>query len=265
MPAPAPTAVAAAKPTVGPRPVLANSELVLGRNRLTVGLIGEGNRPVTDADVAFGLFQLEGAQGTKRAETRALFRWVEVESKGVYAAPVQFDAPGKWGIEVTATWPNRPAVTGRITVDVRERGAAPMIGTLPPRSKSPVAADVKDRSAICSATPPCDLHDVSIDAAVASGKPSVVLFASPGFCVTATCAPELGSVLELQKSRPNGVNYVHIEVWKDPRSQVVSDTMGEWGLQSEPWVFFLDGKGAVVDRFEGVATAGELIEAARAL
>lgn len=85
----------------GPTLILATSELVVGQNRFAVGIVDEGNRPIVDAKVTFGFFQVEGQQATKRAESPATFRWVDQQTRGIYTAPVQFDAPGRWGVEAT--------------------------------------------------------------------------------------------------------------------------------------------------------------------
>ena len=52
--------------------------------------------------------------------------------------------------------------------------------------------------------------------------------------------------------------FVHIEIYKDPQNRVVADTVNEWGLQSEPWVFLVGKDGKIGDRFEGATTLDEL-------
>src|SRR5262245_52144539 len=93
-----PTPSPLAKPT-GPTLILATSELVVGPNRFAIGMVDEANLPILDAKVTFGFYQLAGDQATKRSEAPATFRWVEQRAKGIYTAPVQFDAPGRWGVE----------------------------------------------------------------------------------------------------------------------------------------------------------------------
>src|SRR5829696_2787856 len=60
----------------GPTVVLATSELVVGRNRFAVGVLDEANRPIVEAAVTFGFFQVAGEQATKRFDAAATFRWV---------------------------------------------------------------------------------------------------------------------------------------------------------------------------------------------
>ena len=230
-----------------------------------MGLIGEGNRPITDAQVSLAFFQLAGEQAIKKAESPATFRWIDLETKGLYVANVEFETSGRWGVEVTAARPNSAPETARLPLEIRETGQAPTIGTAAPRSKTPTTNDVKDLSEICSNGPPCELHTVSVDEALSNGKPSVILFASPGFCVTATCAPELSVVLQTRLKQGERANFVHVEIFKDPRNRVVADAVTQWNLPSEPWVFIADRTGAISDRFEGLATADELDQALQAV
>jgi hypothetical protein len=255
-PAPPPTPVAAAK-VAAPTLVLATSELVVGPNRFAVGIIDEANKPIFDAQVTFGFFQVNGQEATKRAESAATFRWVEQQARGIYTAPVQFDAPGRWGVE-TAIVRNGQRQVIRSPFDVKATGLAPMIGSPAIRSKTATERDVNDLSEICTAAPPCSLHGISMDDALANGKPTAVLFASPGYCTSQTCAPQLGVLLGVQAKYAATVNLVHVEIYKDPRNQVLADAVTEWHLPSEPWMFFVDRSGTIVERFDGIATPEEI-------
>lgn len=255
-PPPAPTPAARAKPSV-PTLVMATSELVVGRNRFAVGIIDETNKPIVDAKVTFGFYQLAGTEGTKRAEAPATFRWVDEQTRGIYTAPVELDAPGKWGIEASVERGGQRQVI-RSSFEVKATGAAPMIGSPAIRAKTLTPADVKDQTELCTAGPPCELHATSLDQILASGKPTVVLFASPGFCSSATCAPQLGVLLQAKPRHGDKVAFAHVEIYKDPRNQVLADAVTEWKLPSEPWMFFIDKSGTIVERFDGIATGEEI-------
>ena len=254
---PAPPAPAAKPKPAGPTLVMATSELVVGRNRFAVGIIDETNRPIVDARVTFGFFQLSGTEGIKRAEAPATFRRVDQQTKGIYTAPVELDAPGRWGIEA-AVERNGARQVIRSSFEVKAVGSAPMIGSQAIRSKTLTPADVKDPSELCTAAPPCELHATSLDAVLAGGWPTVILFASPGFCSSATCAPQLGVLLEARPRHADAAAFVHVEIYKDPRNQVLADAVTEWKLPSEPWMFFVDRTGTIVERCDGIATAEEI-------
>lgn len=248
----------AAKPKpAGPTIVLAASELVVGRNRFAIGIIDEGNKPIINAQVTLGFYQLNGSEGTKRAEAPATFRWVEQQSKGIYTAPVEFDAPGRWGIEATVERDGQRQVI-RSGFEVKATGSAPTIGSPAIRSKTLTPADVKDLADLCSAAPPCELHATSLDQVLAAGKPTVILFATPGYCTSATCAPQLNVLLQAKPRHQDRAAFVHVEIFKDPRNQVLADPVTEWKLPSEPWMFFVDRNGIVAERFDGIATVEEI-------
>ena len=252
-PQPAPTQARRTGPTV----ILATSELVVGKNRFAVGIVDEANRPIVDARVTFGFFQVDGQQATKRAEAPATFRWVDQQARGIYTAPVEFDAAGRWGVEAAVERDGQRTVI-RSPFEVKATGSAPTIGSQAIRSKTATVRDVKDPSEICTAAPPCELHDASLDETLANGKPSVVLFASPGFCSSQTCAPQLGVLLGVRPKYGDAVNFVHVEIYKDPRNQVLADAVAEWHLPSEPWIFFVDRNGTILERFDGIATDEEI-------
>jgi hypothetical protein len=245
---------------------LATSELVVGSNRLAMGLIGPDNQPIVDAQATVALYQLEGSQGTKVSESSAAYRWVELRNRGVYVTRAAFDRAGPWGLEVVARpTPAAAPVTARVTIDVKKRGPSPMIGDPARPTMSLTAADVIDLSTICSNAPPCSLHGQTIASAIQSGRPSVLAFATPGFCTTLTCAPQLSVVLELASRYAGRAEFVHIEIYKEPRDRVLADAVTEWQLVTEPWVFIVDHSGVIRDRFEGIATAEELSESLQPL
>jgi hypothetical protein len=259
-PTSAPTRTPAVTPAAGGRVTLlvTNSEIAVGPNRFTVALIGSDNQPVTDAKVHLEFFQVSGGQGTKRGDVDATFRWVDQPSKGVYATRFSFPAAGDWGVQATAD-SHGTSQQARANFNVVDKPATPTIGKPALKSNSPIASDVGgDTSKICTNVPPCDLHALRIKDAVTSGKPSALLFATPGFCTSRTCAPMLGVVLQLRDRYREQADFVHVEIYKEPQKRVVADTVNEWGLQSEPWIFMVDKGGTIADRLEGTASMDEL-------
>ncbi|MGH2603020.1 MAG: TlpA family protein disulfide reductase, partial [Dehalococcoidia bacterium] len=54
---------------------------------------------------------------------------------------------------------------------------------------------------------------------------------------------------------------IHVEVYKDPINKVVADSVREWRLQSEPYIFVIDRNGVITDKFEGPVSLAELDQA----
>src|SRR6266567_2525504 len=176
--------------------------------------------------------------------------------------------PGAGGGQVTVTPTDAPPKVARLNFDVRERFSAPGYGDPAPRSASPTLPDVGgDASRLCTNQPPCGLHDLSIaDALQPARKALVVAFATPAFCTSALCGPELGTVLKLRDAYLDRVNFVHVEIYQYPfEQQKTAKTVDEWHLPSEPWVFMVDRDGVVRDRFEGSAPLDELEPALKTL
>jgi len=272
-PPPAPTAT---NPLIKPRatngaeltPVLASSELALGRNRFAVGLIDAQNQPITSGQVHLEFFKLNGQTAEKRSEADAVFRALEQQSKGIWVAPSNFDVIEPWGGQVNLTPTGTPPKVARLNFEVRERFSAPGYGDPAPRSASLTLPDVGgDASKLCTNQPPCGLHDLSIAQALQPAqKPLVVAFATPAFCTSALCGPELGTVLKLRDVYTDRVNFVHVEIYEYPfEQQKTAKTVDEWHLPSEPWVFMVDHDGVVRDRFEGSAPLDELEPALKAM
>jgi hypothetical protein len=119
-----------------------------------------------------------------------------------------------------------------------------------------------DRSKISSAlTDDTILHRINIADAVTSGKPTVILFATPRFCTTRTCGPSHQVVMSLAQNYADRVNFIHVEVYKDFETFAPADAMLEWNLRTEPWLFFVDANGVIVDKFEGGITSKEIVPA----
>jgi hypothetical protein len=271
-PAPTPaaaTTAGAANPLIKPRAsgadllaVQASSELAQGRNRFALGLIDARNQPITAGSVSVEFFKLlANGQAEKRGDGTAVFRSVGGASKGIWVTPATFAETGQWGAQVTLDAGDGSPKVARMNFQVRPKFSAPGYDDPAPRSASPTDRDVNgDTSHICSNSPPCSLHAVSIADALAPGqKPLVVLFATPALCTSATCAPELEAVQQLRSTYAEQANFIHVEIYQYPFDGLhTAKTVDEWSLPSDPWTFIVDKGGIVRDRFEGAAPVEEL-------
>jgi hypothetical protein len=143
-------------------------------------------------------------------------------------------------------------------------------GEQAPASVTRVSADFPDLGLISTDPHPDPaMYEVSVADALGSGTPTVVVFATPGFCASATCGPLLDQVKALQGDYP-GVEFIHVEIYEDlsvtdPEELTPVAAVAEWGLPSEPWVFVVDGSGMVTASFEGAARDEELSAAIAAI
>jgi hypothetical protein len=262
------------------QPLITTSELIVGQNRFAFGLAKQG-KLIEHDDVLVRLFDLEGTEAHLKAETNAPFRPVAnpapgkkvhhhadgsrhvhddaTEVRGIYVTRLTFSRPGNWGVELVARQPDGLSETARLTIMVRETPTTPAIGSPAPRSRNLIASDVKDLRRIdTSERPDPRLHQTRIADAIATGKPQLIVFATPQFCTSRMCGPVVEIVRTLLPTYGKRVVFTHQEIWQDFATKKVFSTIEEWRLQSEPWIFIVDGQGIIRARFEGLVTAREL-------
>ena len=269
-------------------PIIANSEIAVGPNRLAFGIVDAEGLLVVDAKVTLTFYDLNDGQEVKILEIEAVSRvpardagieeviqhthadgsgHVHVnasEQIGVYTANVTFDRAGIFGvvIEVEIDDPKASASL-QSRFNVLEVGVTPAIGSSAPLTRNLTVADVDDLAVIdSSAEPSPDMHRTTIADAIASGKPTLVLFAAPGYCVSQLCGPEFEIMRKLFLEYGDRAEFIHVEFFKDPGTpeQTPVDAVAEWNLQSEPWFFLIDSEGLIVAKFEGPTSLKELQE-----
>jgi hypothetical protein len=54
------------------------------------------------------------------------------------------------------------------------------------------------------------------------------------------------------------VAFTYQEFWQDFATKKVFPTVEEWRLETEPWIFVVDGQGVIRAKFEGLVTVQEI-------
>ena len=252
----------------------------MGPNRLAFGLLKQ-HQLVPDAQAIVRVYALKGPQGHLTTVTPAQYAALEggargtrvhlhpdgtrhvhsaeTDVQGVYVAQVTFAHAGIWGLEIVAQYGEGVVEVARVSVTVLEAPRTPAPGTAAPRSHNRIASDVADLRQIDTSEPPDPrLHQVRIADAIAQGKPQVIVFATPKFCLSRLCGPIVDIVRLLLPAYSDRVVFTHQEIWQDFTARQVFPTVEEWHLQSEPWVFVVDGKGVIRAKFEGLVTVREI-------
>ena len=257
----------AAKTIVG----MASTDLAVGDNRVVFGVIIQGQGALRDERVQVKTFLLtaSGPEGPKQTASATFQTWPG-GAGGAYVANLSFDRPGEWGLGIEASRPDGSLIRASVKVKVKETSATPSIGSAAPRSRNKTAAAVSDLTELTTDTDPDpDLYRITVAEALDAGVPLVVGFATPAYCQTATCGPQM-DVLKQMKDRYSGrINVIHVEVYDNPpeirdagiEAGRLTPVMAEWGLPSEPWTFVVDGEGIVRTKYEGFVGAGELRDA----
>ena len=261
--------------------LVVSSDLAKGANRLVFTLVNRDNVPVgaQQASVA-AMYTAPGASEPEPGGTftATFLPWPpEGSNRGVFVTNIEFGvagdatraSPGLWELGIHATTSDGTEVEAVTAVRVAESPATPQIGSPAPRSVTPVAGNAPEISHITSApNPDPELYRLSVHEALDDGKPLVVLFSTPAFCVSATCGPQLEILGHLKEQYGDRANFIHVEVFEEPHliqgdrftaKQVPA--VAEWGLPTEPWTFIVDSEGLIRAKFEQF-TPEEVLEEA---
>jgi len=281
---------------------VASYELVAGQdNRFLTGLAGSGDGTV----VSYGQIDLQffylGTRDkpidppAKRMTTTATFLPVPgqhldlatagpkagnpSDGVGLYeAAAVQFDAPGFWGVTLSARLTSGKTASANVPFEVVAEPHLPFPGQAAPRTDNSVAGaegvdpkSIDSRAAGGAAIPDAVLHSSSIADAIAGGRPVMVVISTPVYCMSRFCGPITDSVQALAEKYGDRMAFVHLEVWKDFDKKLVSEYAAEWirpkgglGDIQEPWVYVVGKDGLVKARFDNVASDATLEAAVKA-
>lgn len=271
---------------VGLIPVFTMSELVVGENRIAIGLVRDGS-PINDptATVILRTFDLQGTTAAAQSEIVTTYYGQGLPA-GIWVAYMTFDTPGNLGVEVEAQLPGEAEPTKRrYNLEIKAESLAPRVGDYATIARTLTVRDVADPKELTSGpSPDVALYQISLDKALASGKPTAILFATPNFCQTATCGPSALVLSQLQQKYGDRMNMIHSEIYRYPfgesakqhvesianaqragmpigpaeRQAGYSDAMKAWDLPSEPWLFLIDSHGVIAARYEGGITQEEL-------
>src|SRR5207247_3495035 len=127
---------------------------------------------------------------------------------------------GGWAIDVTTG--GRTAQAGcQVAPDAPE----PTVGSRAIPSQSPTTADHRGVDPICTRTPPCSMHEISIADALQTGKPTVISFATPRFCQSRMCGPVVDVIEDVSKDFKDQASFIHVEVFKN--TQVANTDNGD--------------------------------------
>ena len=259
--------------TDGVNPILATTVLRVGEQRVAFLLAGPQGIIQDPTARVTPVFLGSGAGGAEvpAAASQAQFHLWPYGVRGAYSTQLVFDRPGRWRLDIETEGTTEPTMA-RLEIDVPEQSRIPDIGSLPPTGNNKTLDTVPSLEQLTTDyEPDPDLYSMTIDQAIASGMPSVIVFATPAFCSSPTCGPQVDTVSMLKDLRAMEANFIHVELYDNPaeiqgdlgRAELVPFAK-DWGFttipdwSNESWVFVLDTMGRIHQRFEGYATLEEL-------
>ena len=246
-----------------------STDLCTGPNRLAFFLLDSESEPVRADEVEVSTYYpAEGSGAEIKQVTKARFHKWPLGELGIYSTRVNFDQAGSWGLQVALVGPDGTTRYGQAVFQVNEISATPAIGSAAPVSKSKTIRDVVGLEELTTARPPDpELYSMTIAEAVASDVPLVVVFATPAYCETSTCGPQVKVIEGIKDRYKDRANFIHVEIFDNPH-EVQGDlskartapAVEEWGLLTEPWTFIVDSSGRIASKFEAFTTAEEVEE-----
>ena len=247
--------------------IMATTVLETGRQRVAFLLTTPTGLVKGDNRVSITPVYPPGGAGDAVA---AQFRQWPYGVRGAFTAEMEFDRPGLWRLDIAAQGPD--AGSASMEIEILPDSTVPFIGAAAPPSDNKTLAAVGAIELLTTDySPDPALYQTTIREAIASPLPAVVVFASPAFCTTATCGPQVDAVSELRETYAGQAHFIHVEIYDNPdeiqgdldRARI-APPVAEWGLTgiphwfNESWTFVLDAAGRVQSRFEGFATTEEL-------
>ena len=249
--------------------IVISTDMALGINRVVFGLVDRDGMPVRTDEAQVNAYYLPPGQAARelRASSQAEFMRWPAGAQGVFKTSLDFDTVGFWQLQATTTANDGSPGVALGAFQVKDQAETPAIGDPAPRSVTLTANDVDSLSKISSSgQPDPDLYRLSVHQALDEGKPLVVVFATPAFCVSATCGPQVEIISQLKDQYSDRANFIHVEVFKDPHliqggrpsTEGGVPAVDEWNLPKEPWTFVVDNEGRVHAKFEQFTTVAEL-------
>jgi hypothetical protein len=234
-----------------------------GANRVSFLVIDKQSqlieRPTARVWVARGLKQKPFAETTATLEPIGVPGGAKADAQNIYVTTIDTPKPGRYWLLAEPVGGKKIQALGNLVV--KKHPAAPAVGDRAIPSKNPTLKPGVEPKTVTTAEPPDrSLLRTTVAAAMAANRPFVVTFSTPAFCQTRTCGPVVQVVQAVAKDwQKQGVDFIHIEIYKDnDPSKGTNRWVNEWGLQSEPFTFVVDGKGVVRSRLEGAFSAAEL-------
>ena len=256
-------------PAILPIPI--TSAFRVGDNRVVFTLTdSSGQKQVAGPDRTLTI-GYHGPNGATIAPAAQTFIWAIENVNGVYVGHATFPSAGPWTADFSTEAPGSPRATTTFGFDVRDKVEVVSPGDAAPSVKTPTLADVGgDLAKISSDSSPVKrFYEISEADALAAKKPFVLIFATPKFCVSATCGPTLNKVKPVAAAHPE-MTFINVEPYQlqftDGQLQPVMtgtdltpvEATLAFKLSTEPYVFVVGGDGKVSAAFELVFSPDEI-------
>ena len=181
-----------------------------------------------------------------------------------YVVHLRLRRPGRYWI-VARPRGGAVQIAGLHDLQVNATTATPPVGARAYASGTPTLATAPARLLTTRVPPDRGLLRYSVAGSLAAHVPFVLVFATPRFCVSRTCAPTVDVVDTVRRREAGrGIRFIHVEIYKGNNpANGYNRWVRQWGLPTEPWIFLVGRDGRIKAKFEGPTSVRELEAAVR--
>lgn len=195
------------------------------------------------------------------------------DNRGFFEAVATFPTDGNWQLIVEA----RPGgvgeakIAGPAIIKVGTATEMPKVGDPAIAVGTPTTTDARGVDPICTRRPePCAMHAISLDEALGSGKPVVVIFGTVAFCTSQLCGPEVEVLQAIATENAGRAHFIHVEMYRDDEANTVAAQIRApatlaWKVVEEPATYFIGADRIVKERLLGPADRANFRDATAAL
>jgi hypothetical protein len=228
--------------------VQASAQLLTGTDQRVALALFQGKTGTQVVDHGAATFRFGPAVDRLGPPVAAQVHTQGIESRPYFAATTRFDRAGVWTVE--GKW-NGLSGTARLQVIDPSQTQVPLPGQPMIVTPTPTTADPMGVNPICTRTPPCPFHQVSLDAALGQHRPLAVLFATPALCQSRTCGPVTDVLVSQAPAFADKLLPIHVEIYTDLTGGTTAPAVNAYHLDFEPILFLVNPDGTVKSRLDG--------------
>jgi hypothetical protein len=248
--------------------------LVRPRSRISFALVDkEQTKRFTGGSVR--AYAALGGQTTKAlGPVTAEYHGEGLGEKGVYVVRFDIDKPGNWDVLVVGKPEGASEkLWGGAAYPAVEHITGPGPGARAISVATPTVDNHRGVNPICTDSPVCSMHKISLDVALANGRPTLFTIGTPRFCQSQVCGPVNDVIQKVATEFTDRVNFVHAEVFKNDTDAPAqanpvkgqSPAALAWHLESEPVTYWIRPDNTITERIVGPTDVAEVRALTQAL
>jgi hypothetical protein len=256
------------------RVILGTPDLAIGTQRLSFLVYGpDGLIDLPHLDVRIMTVKGSGKYGESNVVRMRYLSGSAASELGIYVGSLTLEQSGDHLMQIVV--PTRASFDSReiaINLFAREDPVAVAKNMKAPLSKNLTLIDKPIAELTTGLNPNFDLYRETVADAIEKQRPVVLIFASPGFCVSPMCGSQVEIISALFDVYGEKCVFIHIETYDDPHKvRENPDTaqrnpiLADWGIISDQVVYLIGRDGLIFARFEGFSPYEELEASIQAL